>query len=36
MWLFHAKPQRFSSIWNDWLADLKAKAKIIDNQHVFF
>ena len=28
--------RRLNSIWNDWLADLKAKAKIIDNRHVFF
>ncbi|MQY63638.1 MAG: hypothetical protein GH143_04965 [Calditrichaeota bacterium] len=25
-----------NSIWNDWLADLKKQARIIDNRHVFF
>ncbi len=28
--------RRLNSIWNDWLADLKKQAQIIDNRHVFF
>jgi len=28
--------RRLNSIWNDWLADLKKQARIIDNRYVFF
>ncbi|UCH62820.1 MAG: peptidylprolyl isomerase [Fidelibacterota bacterium] len=28
--------RRINSIWNDWLADLKKQARIIDNRHVFY
>ncbi len=28
--------RRLNSMWNDWLADLKKQARIIDNRHVFF
>ncbi|MFB0516160.1 MAG: peptidylprolyl isomerase [Candidatus Neomarinimicrobiota bacterium] len=28
--------QRSNAIWNNWLADLKKQARIIDNRHVFY
>ncbi len=28
--------RRLNSVWNDWVADLKKQAWIIDNRHVFF
>lgn len=28
--------RRLGLIWNDWLADLKKQARIIDNRYLFF
>ena len=28
--------RRLNAGWNEWLADLKKQAKVIDNRHVFF